>query len=90
LKSFIDAYGAYRTAFDLARHYRDEIVPLGKKISEQGYKLPDLWHNFIQRYEETKEMPCENVDMIVPSFGDYKDLYILKGGRGSRSIEMAK
>lgn len=28
-------YGAYRTAYDLARHYRDEIVPLRKAISEE-------------------------------------------------------
>jgi outer membrane protein TolC len=30
-----EAYGAYRTAFDLARHYREEIVPLRKRISEE-------------------------------------------------------
>jgi len=30
-----EAYGAYRTAFDLAGHYRDEIVPLRKRISEE-------------------------------------------------------
>lgn len=30
-----DAYGAYRTAHDLARHYQDEIVPLRKRISEE-------------------------------------------------------
>jgi outer membrane protein TolC len=30
-----EAYGAYRTAFELARHYRDEIVPLRKRISEE-------------------------------------------------------
>jgi len=30
-----EAYGAYRTAFDLVRHYRDEIVPLRKRISEE-------------------------------------------------------
>lgn len=30
-----EAYGAYRTAFDLARHYRDEIVPLRKRISAE-------------------------------------------------------
>jgi outer membrane protein TolC len=30
-----EAYDAYRTAFDLARHYRDEIVPLRKRISEE-------------------------------------------------------
>ena len=30
-----ESYGAYRTAFDLARHYRDEVVPLRKRISEE-------------------------------------------------------
>ncbi|QOY92571.1 TolC family protein [Massilia sp. UMI-21] len=30
-----EAYSAYRTNYDLARHYRDEIVPLQKKISEE-------------------------------------------------------
>ncbi len=31
-----EAYGAYRTAFDLAQHYREEIVPLRKRISEEN------------------------------------------------------
>ncbi len=31
-----EGYAAYRTAFDLARHYRDEIVPLRKRISEEN------------------------------------------------------
>ena len=30
------AYDAYRTAWDLARHHRDEIVPLKKRISEEN------------------------------------------------------
>jgi len=30
-----EAYAAYRTAYDLARHYRDEIVPLRKRIAEE-------------------------------------------------------
>jgi outer membrane protein TolC len=30
-----EAYAAYRTAYDLAQHYRDEIVPLRKNISEE-------------------------------------------------------
>ena len=30
-----EAYTAYRTAYDTARHYRTEIVPLRKKISEE-------------------------------------------------------
>jgi outer membrane protein TolC len=31
-----EAYGAYRTAFDVAKHHRDEIVPLRKKILEEN------------------------------------------------------
>ena len=30
-----EAYIAYRTAYDIARHYRDEIVPLRKRISDE-------------------------------------------------------
>ncbi len=30
-----ETYAAYRTTFDLAKHYRDEIVPLRKRISEE-------------------------------------------------------
>ncbi len=29
------AYSAYRTSYDLARHYQDEIVPLRKRISDE-------------------------------------------------------
>ncbi len=29
-------YNAYRTAYDVARHYRDEIVPLRKTIAEEN------------------------------------------------------
>lgn len=31
-----EVYHAYRTAHDLARHYRDEIVPLRKRISDEN------------------------------------------------------
>src|SRR5712692_9656343 len=30
-----EAYHAYRTAYDVARHYRDEVVPLRKQISDE-------------------------------------------------------
>ena len=30
-----DSYDVYRTAFDIARHYRDEIVPLRKAIADE-------------------------------------------------------
>lgn len=31
-----ESYSAYRTSWDLARHYRDEVVPLRKAISEEN------------------------------------------------------
>ncbi len=31
-----EAHSAYRTAFELAKHYRDEVVPLRKRISEEN------------------------------------------------------
>jgi len=31
-----ESYSAYRTAYDLARHFRDEIVPLGKTIADEN------------------------------------------------------
>jgi outer membrane protein TolC len=30
-----EAYGAYRTAHDIARHYRDEVVPMRKSIADE-------------------------------------------------------
>ena len=29
-------YSAYRTAYDVSQHYRDEVVPLRKLISEEN------------------------------------------------------
>ena len=34
-----ESYLAYRTTYDLARHYRDEVVPLRKTISEENLLL---------------------------------------------------
>jgi len=31
-----ESYSAYRTSYDLARHYRDEVVPLRKRISDEN------------------------------------------------------
>jgi outer membrane protein TolC len=31
-----EAYQGYRSSFDIARHYRDEIVPLRKRIAEEN------------------------------------------------------
>ena len=31
-----EAYGAYRSAYDIARHHLDEIVPLRQRIAEEN------------------------------------------------------
>lgn len=31
-----EAYGAYRSSWDIARHYRDEVVPNAKRISDEN------------------------------------------------------
>jgi len=31
-----ESYAAYRTTYDLAKHYRDEVVPLRKRISDEN------------------------------------------------------
>ncbi|GAA5012765.1 hypothetical protein GCM10025794_00980 [Massilia kyonggiensis] len=30
-----EAYATYRTAYDIARHYRDEVVPVRKQIADE-------------------------------------------------------
>lgn len=37
--SLRESYSAYRTAFDISKHYRDEIVPLRKLISQENVLL---------------------------------------------------
>ena len=31
-----ETYKGYRTSYDIARHYRDEIVPIRKRIAEEN------------------------------------------------------
>jgi len=31
-----EAYAAYRSSFELARHYRDEVLPLARRISDEN------------------------------------------------------
>ena len=31
-----ESYSAYRTSYDLTKHYRDDVVPLRKRISEEN------------------------------------------------------
>lgn len=37
--SLREAYAGYRSAYDVSRHYRDEVVPLRKTISDENMSL---------------------------------------------------
>ncbi len=39
-----ESYSAYRTAFDIATHYRDEIVPLRQTMSEENVLRRASWN----------------------------------------------
>jgi outer membrane protein TolC len=51
-----ESYSAYRTALDLARHYRDEIVPLRQAISEQnGLRYNGMLIGVFELLADTRE-----------------------------------
>ena len=51
-----DAYGAYRTAYDIAVHYRDEILPLRKQIGEEMvYRYNGMLASVFELLADTRE-----------------------------------
>jgi len=51
-----ETYSAYRTAYDLARHYRDEVVPLRKLISvENGLRYNGMIIGVFELLADTRD-----------------------------------
>ena len=66
-----EAYQAYRTAFDLARHYRDEIVPVRKKISdEQLLRYNGMLISVFELIADAREQVM-SVNGYIESLRDY-------------------
>lgn len=60
-----ESYSAYRTAFDLARHYRDEIVPLRKTMQEENVlRYNGMLIGVFELLAETREQIASVVSAI--------------------------
>lgn len=60
-----EAYAAYRAAYDLARHYRDEILPLTERIAEESLlryngMLIGVWDLLADARERVRGMQAAN------------------------------
>ena len=83
-----EAYGAYRTSFDLARHYRDEVVPLRKKISEEMlYRYNGMLASVFELLADSREQVAA-VSNYIDTLRDFwlaeADLQIALTGRSPR------
>ena len=63
------AYASYRTIYDIARHYRDEVVPVRKQIADnqrfietkhtEQQEILDRFATNIKRFRELKGLPVD-------------------------------
>jgi outer membrane protein TolC len=66
-----ESYAAYRTAFDLARHYRDEVVPLRKRISDENLlRYNGMLSSVFELLADTREQ-IASVSGAVEALRDY-------------------
>jgi outer membrane protein TolC len=66
-----ESYSAYRTAYDLARHYRDEVVPLRKRISDENLlRYNGMLSSVFELLADAREQ-IASVTAAVESLRDY-------------------
>ena len=88
-----EAYSAYRSSHDLARHYRDEIVPLRKKISEETLlRYNGMLMSVFELLADTRAS-IGAVNAAIEAQRDYwiadTDLEAAISGSGGASVNMA-
>jgi outer membrane protein TolC len=89
-----EAYGAYRTAFDLARHYRDEIVPLRKRISEEILlRYNGMLMSIFELLADSREQVAA-VNAYIEALREYwvaeSDLQMALTGRSPGGLQMMR
>ena len=87
-----EAYSAYRTAFDLARHYRDEVVPLRKKISDEMLlRYNGMLIGVFELLADARDQ-INSVNAAIEAQRDYwiaaTDLQMALSGTGGASTQM--
>jgi outer membrane protein TolC len=66
-----DAYSAYRTAFELARQYRDELVPLRKQISDENQlRYNGMLISVFELFADAREQVL-NVNASIEALRDF-------------------
>ena len=89
-----ESYSAYRTAFDLARHYRDEIVPLRKRISEEVlFRYNGMLMSVFELLADSREQVIA-VNGYIESLRDFwlaeSDLQMALTGRSPGASDMKR
>ncbi len=88
-----EAWSGYRSAFDLARHYRDEVVPLRKKISEENLlRYNGMLTSVFELLADAREQ-VTSVNAYIDALRNYwladADLQIALTGRSGNFIGAA-
>lgn len=66
------AYAAYRTAYDVAKHYRDEIVPLRKQISDEtAVRYTGMLISVFELLEDARE----RISTVIASIEAQRDFW---------------
>ena len=66
-----ESYSAYRTSYDVAKHFRDEVVPLRKRISEENLlRYNGMLASVFELLAESKEQ-ISSVTGAVEALRDY-------------------
>jgi len=86
-----EAYSAYRTTFDLAMHYRDEIVPLRKRISEEVlFRYNGMLLSVFELLADSREQVAA-VNGYIESLRDFwiadSDLQMVLTGRSPGGLQ---
>jgi outer membrane protein TolC len=68
-----ESYHAYRTAYDIARHYRDEIVPLRRSIAEENlYRYNGMLIGVFELLADAREQ----VGSVIAAIEAQRDFWI--------------
>jgi outer membrane protein TolC len=87
-----ESYSAYRTSYDLARHYRDEIVPLRKRISEEMLlRYNGMLASVFDLLADAREQ-VQGVNASIEAQRDYwlaeTDLQMAINGNGGSALQL--
>ncbi|WP_293776932.1 TolC family protein [uncultured Oxalicibacterium sp.] len=68
-----ESYSAYRTNYDLSRHYRDEVVPLRKKISEE---MQLRYNGMLASVFDLLADACRQIDAVNAAINAQRDFWL--------------